>query len=114
PPPSPARSPSSTWTVTTTRSSRLLPGEALVLYTDGMEDARDAAGEFFPLQAALTEAARAPALSPQCLIHSVQAELLRHTGRLPSDDATLLVVRNDRTRARAPHPEPECRARTMS
>ncbi len=89
---------------------RLLPGEALVLHTDGMEDARDAAGEFFPLQAALTEAARVPALSPQCLIHWVQAELLRHTGRLPSDDATLLVVRNDRTRARAPHPEPECRA----
>ncbi|MGV9883731.1 PP2C family protein-serine/threonine phosphatase [Streptomyces sp. NPDC003006] len=80
---------------------RLLPGEALALHTDGMEDARDAAGEFFPLEAALTEAARVQPVSPQVLIHSVYAELLRHTGRLPSDDAALLVLRNDRGEERA-------------
>ncbi len=93
---------------------RLLPGEALVLHTDGIEDARDAAGEFFPLQAALTEAARVQPVSPQNLIRVVYAELLRHTGRLPADDAALLVLRNDRKRVPVQHPETERRARTMS
>ncbi|MBW5422213.1 SpoIIE family protein phosphatase [Streptomyces sp. BG9H] len=102
---------------------RLLPGESLVLHTDGMEDARDAAGEFFPLQATLTEAARVQPVSPQNLIRVVYAELLRHTGRLPTDDAALLVLRNDRKRVPAQHPdpetpepepEPERHARTMS
>ncbi|UFQ20079.1 MULTISPECIES: PP2C family protein-serine/threonine phosphatase [Streptomyces] len=78
---------------------RLLPGESLVLHTDGMEDARDAAGAFFPLQAALTEAARARPATPQDLIDAVYAEFLRHAGQLPSDDAALLVLRNDREQA---------------
>lgn len=102
---------------------RLLPGEALVLHTDGMEDARDAAGTFFPLRAALAEAADdAPPVSPQGLIHEVYAELLRHTGQLPSDDAALLVLRNDRKRVpvqkseppEPPEPEPERHARSMT
>lgn len=76
----------------------LLPGEALALHTDGMEDARDAAGRFFPLQAALTEAVRVPPVVPQAVIRAVYAQLMRHTGSLPSDDAALLVLRNDRRR----------------
>ena len=34
----------------------LLPGQALVLYTDGIPDARDASGKFFPLANALANA----------------------------------------------------------
>ncbi|MEV0256044.1 PP2C family protein-serine/threonine phosphatase [Streptomyces sp. NPDC050732] len=92
---------------------RLLPGEVLVLYTDGMEDARDAAGTFFPLRAVLAEAARVPPVSPQGLIRAVYAELLRHSEGLPSDDTALLVLRNDRKRVplqqpeEEPEPEPE-------
>ncbi|MEU5901747.1 MULTISPECIES: PP2C family protein-serine/threonine phosphatase [Streptomyces] len=77
---------------------RLLPGEALALHTDGMEDARDATGAFFPLRAALTDAVRVAPVSPQGVVHAVYDRLLRHTGHLPSDDAALLVLRNDRTR----------------
>ncbi|QEU95574.1 PP2C family protein-serine/threonine phosphatase [Streptomyces kanamyceticus] len=96
------------------RCGRLLPGQALVLHTDGMEDARDARGAFFPLRDELTEAARVPPVSPQSLIRSVYAELLRHTGKSPSDDAALLVLRNDRKRVPLQYPESGCRAGTMS
>ncbi|WP_371679353.1 PP2C family protein-serine/threonine phosphatase [Streptomyces sp. NBC_01276] len=69
------------------------PGEVLVLYTDGAEDARDRRGRFFPLRGVL---ARAPAPTPARLVAGVHAALLRHTrGRL-TDDVTLLVLRNDR------------------
>ncbi len=94
-------------------AGRLLPGETLVLHTDGMEDARDAAGAFFPLRAKLTEAARARPLTPQSLVQEVYAQLLRHTGRLPCDDVTLLALRNDRTRVPAQHPEPGRHAGTL-
>lgn len=96
------------------RCGQLMPGEALVLHTDGMEDARDADGRFFPLQAALTDAARAHALAPQALIRAVYSQLLRHTGKLPADDAALLVLRNDRTRVPAQKGERGRHARTLS
>lgn len=96
------------------RLGRLLPGDALVLYTDGMEDARDTAGRFFPLRSVLGEAARTPPVSPQRVIHVVYGELLRHIGRLTSDDAALLVLRNDRSRVPSQSTETGRRARTMS
>ncbi|MFE0104207.1 PP2C family protein-serine/threonine phosphatase [Streptomyces sp. NPDC059009] len=92
----------------------LLPGETLVLHTDGIEDARDADGRFFPLQSALTEAVRGQSTAPESLIRSVYAELLRHTGKLPTDDAALLVLRNERRRVPVQHSEPVHRARTLS
>ncbi|MGW5863777.1 PP2C family protein-serine/threonine phosphatase [Streptomyces sp. NPDC055239] len=92
----------------------LLAGEALVLHTDGMEDARDAAGRFFPLQAALTEAARVPPVVPQTVIRAVYAQLLRHTRRLPADDAALLVLRNDRRRVPLQQGEAVRRESTMT
>ncbi|GGS02546.1 membrane protein [Streptomyces aureoverticillatus] len=93
---------------------RLLPGDALALHTDGMEDARNAAGQFFPLQSVLSEAARTRPVSPQAVIHAVYGELLRHIGRLTSDDAALLVLRNDRHRVPSQATETGRRARTMS
>lgn len=92
----------------------LLPGEALALHTDGMEDARDAAGRFFPLQAALTEAVRFPPVAPQTVIHAVYAQLLRHAGRIPTEDAALLVLRNDRRRAPGRQGETVRRQSTMT
>ncbi|MEU5997470.1 MULTISPECIES: PP2C family protein-serine/threonine phosphatase [unclassified Streptomyces] len=92
----------------------LLPGEALVLHTDGMEDARDAAGRFFPLRAALTEAVRVPPVAPRTVVRSVYAQLLRHTGRLPADDAALLVLRNDRRRVPQQQGETVRRQSTMT
>jgi serine phosphatase RsbU (regulator of sigma subunit) len=82
---------------------QLLPGEALFLYTDGAEDARDARGRFFPLKDALSAAvAQHPATLPQSILGSVFTALLRHTGGTPTDDVAILVVRNDRKLAH-PH-----------
>ncbi|WP_405738986.1 serine/threonine-protein phosphatase [Streptomyces sp. NBC_00028] len=71
----------------------LLPGETLVLHTDGAEDARDAHGRFFSLPAALEKAADQ---TPQSLLGSVFTALLRHVTGTPADDIALLVLRNDR------------------
>jgi hypothetical protein len=86
-------------TVAAHRCTRLLPGEALVLHTDGATDARDPAGRFFRLDEALSEAARGSPLSPASVIRGVHRALLRHTGGLLTDDVALLVLRNDRCRA---------------
>ncbi|WP_171168039.1 PP2C family protein-serine/threonine phosphatase [Streptomyces sp. I05A-00742] len=83
------------------RLTRLLPGEALVLHTDGVEDARDAAGRFFPLTRALTEAAGGGAVVPAAVVDRVRAAVLRHTGGVLTDDFALLALRNDR------HPVPD-------
>lgn len=81
------------------RCGHLLPGESLVLHTDGAEDARDIRGRFFSLREALSEAIHdRPLAAPQVVLGSVFTALLRHTGGQPSDDVALLVLRNDRQR----------------
>lgn len=72
----------------------LRPGQTLFLHTDGAEDARDAAGRFFPLRRVL--AAARPALTPARLVAGVHTALLRHTGGRLADDVALLVLRDDR------------------
>ncbi|MFJ9246500.1 PP2C family protein-serine/threonine phosphatase [Streptomyces sp. NPDC101776] len=79
------------------RCGQLLPGEALFLYTDGAEDARDRRGRFFPLRDVLAEvAAQQPPPVPQSVLGLVFTELLRHAGGTPADDVALLVLSNDR------------------
>ncbi|MFE9683266.1 PP2C family protein-serine/threonine phosphatase [Streptomyces sp. NPDC006285] len=85
---------------------RLLPGEALFLHTDGVEDARDGAGRFFPLAAALTEATGTRPASPQAVLGTVFTRLLRHAGGRPADDVALLVLSNDRAQVSIPQTEP--------
>ncbi|WP_328428900.1 PP2C family protein-serine/threonine phosphatase [Streptomyces sp. NBC_00443] len=75
----------------------LLPGESLVLYTDGVEDARDARGRFFSLRAALIGTVRNPPITPQTVLRTLFTALIRHTRGRPADDIALLVLRNDRT-----------------
>ncbi|MFC9091994.1 PP2C family protein-serine/threonine phosphatase [Streptomyces sp. NPDC057072] len=88
-----------------TDCGRLAPGQALFLYTDGAEDARDGHGRFFPLPTLLGEAVRARPPHPQALLRNVFTGLLRHTGGRLRDDVALLVVRNDRlSRAAAAEP----------
>ncbi|WP_328508223.1 PP2C family protein-serine/threonine phosphatase [Streptomyces sp. NBC_00391] len=79
-----------------TACGQLLPGEALFLHTDGVEDARDGQGRFFPLAGALREAARGLPVSPQSVLRAVFTQLLRHAGGRPKDDIAILVLRNDR------------------
>ncbi|MEV5440421.1 PP2C family protein-serine/threonine phosphatase [Streptomyces sp. NPDC052682] len=75
---------------------QLLPGDALVLYTDGVEDARDAHGRFFPLAAVLAAAVREQPLSSQTVLRRVFGALMHHTRGAPADDVALLVLTNSR------------------
>ncbi|GCB50975.1 PP2C family protein-serine/threonine phosphatase [Streptomyces sp. NL15-2K] len=79
------------------RCGHLMPGETLVLHTDGAEDARDARGRFFSLHTALSEAVRDNLVAgPRVVLGSIFTALLRHTGGTPADDIALLVLSNDR------------------
>ncbi|WP_416969218.1 PP2C family protein-serine/threonine phosphatase [Streptomyces sp. 4F14] len=75
----------------------LLPGESMILFTDGAEDARDRRGRFFPLPYMLERAAAEHGGSPKELVTAVLTDLLRHTAGKPGDDAALLALRNGRS-----------------
>ncbi|WP_373682191.1 MULTISPECIES: PP2C family protein-serine/threonine phosphatase [Streptomyces] len=89
--------------LTAVHCGQLLPGEGLFLHTDGVEDARDVHGRFFPLPAVLTEAVRVQPVSPPSVLRAVLTQVLRHTGGMPADDVALLVLRNDRRRVPVQH-----------
>ncbi|WP_406456889.1 PP2C family protein-serine/threonine phosphatase [Streptomyces sp. NBC_00876] len=64
-------------------------GDLLLLYTDGVTEARDGAGAFYPL------ADRVAALSgenPEALLRHLRADLLRHAGGHLGDDAALVAI----------------------
>ncbi len=72
---------------------RLAPGDVLLLYTDGLVEARDGARQFFGTDR-LIEAARRPAGSAAEIRKNVLDALARHTGTTPvEDDITLVVAR---------------------
>ncbi|MFI9806935.1 PP2C family protein-serine/threonine phosphatase [Streptomyces sp. NPDC052301] len=79
---------------------QLLRGDSLVLFTDGVEDARDVRGRFFALPDVLRETVRDHPVSPQAVLRTVFRALLHHTTGRPTDDTALLVLRNDRGRGR--------------
>ncbi|MEU2596710.1 PP2C family protein-serine/threonine phosphatase [Streptomyces hirsutus] len=80
----------------------LLPGDTLVLHTDGAEDARDADGRFFPLPEVLASAAREAEPTSQAVLRTILTALVHHTGDPPKDDVALLILRNERPSPRAP------------
>ncbi len=67
------------------------PGSILLLHTDGVTEARDTAGAFYPLPA---RAAALPAGTPGTLLDALRDDLLAHVGgRLPDDAAMIAVAR---------------------
>ncbi|MGW5328317.1 PP2C family protein-serine/threonine phosphatase [Streptomyces sp. NPDC004014] len=64
-------------------------GDTLMLYTDGVVEARSPAGDFYPLT---ERAALANHSSPESLLRHVHSDLVRHVGHEPSDDAALLAI----------------------
>ncbi|MEU9117620.1 PP2C family protein-serine/threonine phosphatase [Streptomyces sp. NPDC048483] len=83
---------------------RLGPGEGLFLHTDGAADARDAAGEFFPLARELRGAVETVGHLPCGVVEHLREALLRHSGGRLTDDVALLMLCDGRLRVpdRAP------------
>ena len=80
------------------------PNDQLLLYTDGVTEARDASREFYPLdervkvlaskaQPRLTKTGKIRANAGPTLLDLVRDDLLRYVGAPPDDDAALLLVR---------------------
>ncbi|MCX5332746.1 MULTISPECIES: PP2C family protein-serine/threonine phosphatase [unclassified Streptomyces] len=73
----------------------LAPGETLLLTTDGVTEARDSGGLFYPLAAEVTDAVAAdPRIAePHRLVAFVRDGTLRHCGGRLADDTTVFAVR---------------------
>jgi sigma-B regulation protein RsbU (phosphoserine phosphatase) len=71
----------------------LAPGEALLLYTDGLSDTRDAEGRFYEdarLEEALEELRGLPGA---ILLESLFVDAARFGGHAPGDDVALVLIR---------------------
>ncbi|MFF7884092.1 PP2C family protein-serine/threonine phosphatase [Streptomyces sp. NPDC007896] len=64
-------------------------GDMLVLYTDGVIEARSPARAFYPLA---ERVASFPAAGPDDLLDRIHRDLLAHIGGPPVDDAAILVI----------------------
>ncbi|MFF0385271.1 PP2C family protein-serine/threonine phosphatase [Streptomyces sp. NPDC004286] len=87
---------------------RLGRDETLLMVTDGVTEARDRAGEFYPLLRDVSGAVAADPgrAAPRRLVRRVREGVLRHTrGRL-GDDTTVFAVRRLPEPGAAPAPEP--------
>ncbi|MFD3454684.1 PP2C family protein-serine/threonine phosphatase [Streptomyces sp. NPDC058691] len=85
------------------------PGDTLLLYTDGLAEARDSAGDFFPL---LDRADTWTWDCPSRLVQHVSLDVDRHVGKNLQDDLALVAVHHPRTPStqdsrHREHPQPE-------
>jgi serine phosphatase RsbU (regulator of sigma subunit) len=72
----------------------LEPGDLLLLYTDGVTEARDEAGEFFGEERLVATAERCRGMGAAAVCAAILAEIDAFTGAAaPFDDLTLVVVR---------------------
>jgi hypothetical protein len=75
------------------RTVSLQPGDALLLYTDGVTEARDARREFYPLEERVAEVAARAGGTDGDLLDRLRDDLLRYVGAPLDDDAALLLAR---------------------
>jgi serine phosphatase RsbU (regulator of sigma subunit) len=67
----------------------LRPGDRILLYTDGVIEARDLAGNFYPLADRLPRLVRD---DPGETLRRVNGDVLRHVGRRLDDDAAMMLL----------------------
>nr|BEK69307.1 hypothetical protein KPHV_65340 [Kitasatospora purpeofusca] len=70
-----------------------LPGDRLLIYTDGVIEARDSERRFYPLTERVAErTATHPSEPPAALLLHLRRDLLAHAGGRLDDDAAMVVV----------------------
>jgi sigma-B regulation protein RsbU (phosphoserine phosphatase) len=73
---------------------RLRPGDVVVLYTDGVSEATNAAGEMFGEKRLAKILAASRGLAAGRILEAIQAKVGAFCGdRLPNDDVTLLILK---------------------
>jgi PAS domain S-box-containing protein len=85
-------------------TTKLSPGDVVVLYTDGIIEARSPAGTFHP--ALLTDVlARCAGWSAVDVVAAIESSVLAFEDAVPRDDLAILAVRVAGGRAEQPSPE---------
>ncbi|MEU6667031.1 PP2C family protein-serine/threonine phosphatase [Streptomyces sp. NPDC046727] len=87
----------------------LADDETLLLVTDGVTEARDEPGAFYPLAREVTRAVRADPrrAEPRRLVGRVRDGVLRHSGGRLGDDTTIFAVRRATGAGGTPGEDPE-------
>ena len=75
------------------RTVPLRPGDALLLYTDGVTEARDARREFYPLEERVEPVAARGSGADGDLLERLRDDLVQYVGAPLDDDAALLLAR---------------------
>lgn len=79
----------STWTE---HQARLEEGDRVLLFTDGLTEARSPSGELFSLERLVALLERQPARSTEELLERLERLVLDYSGGTPSDDLAMLVL----------------------
>ncbi|GAA1411401.1 PP2C family protein-serine/threonine phosphatase [Kitasatospora putterlickiae] len=80
----------------------LIPGDRVLLFTDGVIEARDRAGAFYPLAERLPRCADGG--GPVDVLRRLHEDVVRHVGRQLGDDAAMLLLQYEPPPA-ADHPQ---------
>lgn len=70
---------------------RFAPGDQILFYTDGLIEARDPAGRFYPLE---DRSSLLRTGSAEQALEELRADLVRHVGGPITDDAAMLLIRH--------------------
>ena len=80
------------------RRARLEPDDSLILYTDGISEARDPAGSEYGIGGLSLAAGERYGLTPEALVAACMKDVDRHaSGTRQADDQTLMAIQRSQT-----------------